>query len=262
MIPLRDNNPTQSRPYVVYALIIINALVFIIDMIGAHGPIGALWNWSMIPASVVHNQPAMIDIPVRYGPTIQVVHIVHQGLTPQWLTIFTSMFMHGGWMHIGGNMLYLWIFGNNIEDVLGHVKFLLFYLVCGALAAGAHILMSLNSTIPTVGASGAIAGVLGAYIVLYPRSRISTLIMLGWWWEMVDIPAAFVLGVWFLLQLTGVLGTGGQVGGGVAYWAHVGGFVGGMLLILILGGKKLTRPRRDYQRPWNEGKPYPFRPWK
>jgi membrane associated rhomboid family serine protease len=203
------------------------------------------------------------------------------GPHPQWITVFTSMFMHGGLVHIGGNMLYLWIFGNNIEDALGHVKFLLFYLVCGVLAALAHVyasgglvegvtvarpaggilLSSISAGIPTLGASGAIAGVLGAYVLLFPRSRVHTLIMLGWWWETVDIPAAFVLGVWFLLQLTGTLGTGGLVGGGVAYWAHIGGFVAGAALILILGGKKLTR-RPPPRRPWNEDKPYPFRPWK
>jgi len=266
MIPLRDDNPTQSKPYVVYGLIAANVLVF------AAQALGLLDHLSMIPYSVIHDvRVSMVTdqagraLVNQYGaPLIQKLPTV--GPHPQWITIFTSMFMHGSIMHIAGNMLYLWIFGNNIEDALGHIKFLFFYLVCGVLAAGAHILMSLHgygAFIPTLGASGAIAGVLGAYIVLYPKSRISTLVMLGWWWEMVDIPAIFVLGVWFVLQLTGVLGTGGQVGGGVAYWAHVGGFVAGMLLILLLGGRKLTRRwRPPPPSPWNEDKPYPFRPWK
>lgn len=265
MIPLRDDNPTQSKPYVVYALIIINAVVFVAQTLGQFG------NLSMIPYSVIHDVRVGMVLdqfgrPVlnQYGvPLIQKLPTV--GPHPQWITIFTSMFLHGSLAHIGGNMLYLWIFGNNIEDVLGHFRFVLFYLACGTLAALAHILASMGgygAYIPTVGASGAIAGVLGAYFILYPRSRISTLLMLGWWWEMVEIPAVFVLGVWFLMQLTGTLGTGGLVGGGVAYWAHIGGFVAGVVLILMLGGRKLTRRwRRRSPSPWYEDRPYPFRPW-
>jgi membrane associated rhomboid family serine protease len=266
MIPLRDNNPTEGKPYVVYGLVALNALVFIAQQLGV------LDNLTMIPYSVLHD--VRVQLAAQYGrvlvdqsgnPVVQ--NLPGVGPHPQWITIFTSMFMHGGLMHIGGNMLYLWIFGNNIEDALGHVKFLLFYLLCGVLAALLHIYASIHSGglgpyVPTLGASGAIAGVLGAYIVLYPKARIDTLLMLGWFWQTVDIPAVFVLGVWFVLQLTGTFGTGGQVGGGVAYWAHVGGFVSGALIILILGGRKLTRPRRPYQRPWNEDRPYPFRPWK
>jgi membrane associated rhomboid family serine protease len=133
----------------------------------------------MVPWSVVHNQPVALSVPAQYGPFIGYTKIMHTGLNPQWLTIFTSMFMHSGLLHIGGNMLYLWIFGNNIEDALGHAKFLLFYLVCGVLAAAAHIFASIHSPdsmVPTVGASGAIAGVLGAYLLLFPGSRILTLV--------------------------------------------------------------------------------------
>jgi membrane associated rhomboid family serine protease len=268
MIPLRDDNPTQSKPYVVYALIIANVVVF-----AAQALANQFGNLTMIPYSVVHDVRVGLLVN-QYGQAAIGPHgkiLFDQfpaiGPHPQWITIFTSMFMHGSLMHTGGNMLYLWIFGNNIEDALGHVKFALFYIVCGVLAAGLHMFASMHGVgafIPTLGASGAIAGVLGAYIVLYPKSKVGTLIMLGWWWEMVDIPAIFVLGVWFVLQLTGVLGTGGMLGGGgVAYWAHVGGFVAGMLLILMLGGKKLTgRWRPPPQNPWNEGRPYPFRPWK
>lgn len=262
MIPLRDNNPTTTRPYVLYGLIAANVLVFLVQLTGA------LDNLTMIPYSVVHNvrvQLAMQNGGIlvnQYGkPVTQTLPI---GPHPQWITIFTSMFMHGGFMHIAGNMLYLWIFGNNIEEALGHVRFLLFYLVAGVAAALLHIYMSLSGMgayVPTLGASGAIAGVLGAYIVLYPRAKVDTLLMLGWFWDMIQIPAYFVLGVWFLLQLTGTFGTGGQVGGGVAYWAHVGGFVSGMILIVLFGGR--GRARRQYRpNPWNEDRPYPFRPWK
>ena len=259
MIPLRDNNPSHKRPYVVYSLLAINIFVFLVQQTGI------LNNLTMIPYSVVHN--------MRVGLQASALGKVHPvampgvGPDPQWITIFTSMFMHGGIMHIGGNMLYLWIFGNNIEDALGHVKFLLFYIMSGVLASLAHLYMSLaggglGPYIPTLGASGAIAGVLGAYIVLYPKARIDTLLLLGWFWDVIRIPAYYVLGIWFIMQLTGTFGTGGQVGGGVAYWAHVGGFVAGVVLILVLGGRGLTRrQRRQPPKPWREDKPYPFRPW-
>jgi membrane associated rhomboid family serine protease len=151
------------------------------------------------------------------------------------------MFLHSGFLHIGGNMLYLWIFGNNIEEVLGHVKFALFYLLGGAAAAAAHILSNPLSQVPTVGASGAIAAVLGAYIVLYPSSRIITLVFLGFLVTTVAIPAIIVLGIWILMQLTGVTGGSTPGGGGVAYWAHIGGFAFGIIGILLLGGRRLIR---------------------
>jgi membrane associated rhomboid family serine protease len=162
------------------------------------------------------------------------------------------MFMHGGLFHICGNMLYLWVFGNNIEDALGHIRFLLFYLACGILAALAHILSNTGSPVPTVGASGAIAGVLGAYIYLYPGNRVRTLLMLGWFWDYIDIPAMLVLGVWFLTQLMNLGGSGGLQGGGVAYWAHIGGFVSGIALVAVLGGRKLRRSERSYSEPYRK----------
>lgn len=278
MIPLRDDNPSNRTPYVVYGLVTLNVLMFLAQLSGL------LKDWSMIPYSAVHDvrvQLAMTQagqmIGDQYGHAI--IQTVPDGLHPQWITIFTSMFMHGGWLHIAGNMLYLWIFGNNVEDALGHVKFLIFYLLCGTLAALTHTWASggfasasavpnhpgllavatANAAVPTLGASGAIAGVLGAYIVLYPSSRIQTLIMLGWFWDTAAIPAIYLLGVWFLLQL--IPGVTGSTSGGVAYWAHIGGFVFGALIILMLGGRKLIRPRRTI-RPWNDDRPYPFRPWK
>lgn len=259
MIPLRDDNPTYKKPYVVYALIAANIFFFLLQQTGL------LNNLTIIPYSVVHD--VRVGLKASAFGQVRPVMMPGVGPHPQWITIFTSMFMHGGIMHIGGNLLYLWIFGNNIEDALGHFKFLLFYLAAGVLAALAHLFMSmagggLGPYIPTLGASGAIAGVLGAYIVLYPRARIDTLLLLGWFWTTAQIPSFYVLGIWFLMQLTGTFGTGGQVGGGVAYWAHIGGFVAGMLLILMLGGKKLTRQRRQPPGYWNENRPYPFRPWK
>ena len=273
MIPLGDDNPTQTRPYVVYALIALNVVVYLIDWLGPQTRFGgALWNYSMIPRSVVHNVPTDVihRVPVVLPNGMRAVMQItkdHLGLDPQWLTIFTSMFLHGGLLHLGGNMLYLWVFGNNIEEALGHFKFVIFYLLCGVIAALGHILVNVNSTIPTVGASGAIAAVLGAYLLLYPHARVRTLVILGFFWTAVRIPAIYMLGMWFLLQLIGLGGTGGKLGGGVAYGAHVGGFVAGVAIIWLLGGRKLTR-RRPYQRPHQRpyggpnDRPYPFRPWR
>ena len=160
------------------------------------------------------------------------------------ITVFTSMFMHGGWLHLGGNMLYLWIFGDNIEDRLGHLKYVLFYLASGVIATLAHAVFNPGSRIPSVGASGAIAGVLGAYILLFPRARVTTLIPIFMFITVREIPAVFLLGVWFVLQLfTGAATMGGDVAdtGGVAYFAHIGGFVAGMALVSLMGGR---RPRR------------------
>jgi membrane associated rhomboid family serine protease len=256
MIPLADENPSGKKPYVVYVLIALNVLVYIVDVLGTRVypngmRLSGLWYLSMVPYSVIHDVRVM-PIFNQFGQVAAVRELPGVWPNPQWITVFTSMFMHGGLLHIGGNMLYLWIFGNNIEDAVGHAKFLLFYLACGVLAALAHIYSDPNSVIPTVGASGAIAGVLGAYLYLYPGNRVRTLVMLGFFWDYVEVPALLVLGVWFLTQLMNLGGSGGlRGGGGVAYWAHVGGFVAGVILILLLGGRKLTRrhpPRRYYSR--------------
>ncbi len=241
MIPLSDNNPTRITPYVTYIVIALNVLVYIGELLHLQ----ALEFWPMIPYSVIHN----VQVAPYYNQLGQFAGYAQ--LPPQWLTLFTSMFMHGGFMHIAGNMLYLWIFGNNIEDALGHIKFVLFYLATGVLAGLTHIMSGPNSLIPLVGASGAIAGVLGAYLILYPGQSIRTLITLPFYWDYVEIPAVYVLGAWFVVQLTNIAGSSGIRGGGVAYWAHVGGFVAGIVLIMIMGGRKLgntqqgQRPRRD-----------------
>lgn len=161
---------------------------------------------------------------------------------PLWSTLLTSMFMHGGWSHLIGNMAYLWVFGDNIEDTLGHLGYLLFYLVCGVLAAAAHILSDPLSDTPTLGASGAISGVLGAYLVMFPGNQVNTLVILGFFFRVIALPAILVLGFWIVLQLfNGVIGAGGA-GGGVAYWAHIGGFFAGM--VLILPARIFSRRRR------------------
>ena len=224
MIPLRDENPTRSAPYVVWALVIINIIVFVYTAALAQGPHSPAAAFQLVPAELTTGR----DIP----PT---------GPISPWLTIFTSMFMHANLLHIGGNMLYLWIFGNNIEDALGHLRFLIFYLICGLAAALLQVALSPYSTIPMLGASGAIAGVLGAYLVLFPRARVVTLVIF-FFVQVVYLPASVVLGLWFALQLINglVFASGMTPGGGVAYGAHIGGFIAGMAMVYLFGGKRLV----------------------
>jgi membrane associated rhomboid family serine protease len=226
VFPIDDNNPTRTTAYVTYALIAVNILAFIHELT-LNPP--ALERFFQLYAVVPRELTASLNgIPVNQP-------------VPELLTLVTSQFLHGGFAHIFGNMLFLWIFGNNIEDRLGHVKYLIFYLACGVLAALAQWIFSTQSAIPSLGASGAIAGVLGAYILRFPNARIRTLVFLGFFITFLDIPAIFFLGIWFLQQtLYGVASlnvpsTIGMESGGVAYWAHIGGFVFGALLGPLLG---------------------------
>jgi membrane associated rhomboid family serine protease len=215
MIPLRDDNPTRTTPFLTVGLIAANALVFLYQL--SLPPRAAklfVYQFAMIPA-VVFGTDQLPGSVTAIPPT---------------LTLFTSMFLHGGFMHLAGNMLYLWIFGNNIEDAMGHARFLVFYLVCGLLASLSHAFTNLGSEIPSLGASGAISGVLGAYLLLYPRARVLVLIPLWIFMRLMYVPAAFALGIWFLMQLLSG-GLSGSQGGGVAWWAHIGGFVAGMALV-------------------------------
>ncbi len=215
MIPLRDDNPTRSRPVLTVLLITANVLVFIYQLsLGQRQEQALVFQFGAIPAVIVGAR----SLPEQLAAI------------PPVLSLFTSMFLHGGFMHIIGNMLYLWIFGNNIEDAMGRARFLIFYLTCGVLAALAHILSNPSSVIPTIGASGAISGVLGAYLLLYPHARVLTLIPLGFFTRLIYLPAGLVLGFWFVLQLiSGSLGS--PEGGGIAWFAHIGGFVAGMALV-------------------------------
>ena len=232
MIPLRDENPTRTTPYIVYILVAVNVLVY-------------LYNGSLGPHS--HNPLAGFElVPARL---VSGRDLAASPVAP-WLTIFTSMFMHANLLHVGGNMLYLWIFGNNIEDVLGHFKFLVFYLLAGVAAALAQVYANPSATIPMVGASGAIAGVLGAYLVLFPRARIISLVILVFFIQVTALPASIVLGFWIILQVINSALMAGGHGGGVAYMAHIGGFVAGIVMIYLLGGGRLLRGRRpaEYRR--------------
>ena len=171
----------------------------------------------------------------------------YQVLAP-WATVLTSMFLHGGWFHLLGNMLYLWIFGNNVEDSMGRLRFIVFYLFCGLAAAVGQILTSPNSAVPMVGASGAISGVMGAYLVLYPNVRVYTLVPLGFFITSMALPAWVMLGYWFLIQfVSGLVAVGGEIGGGVAFWAHVGGFVAGVVLIKLFARSDYIAEHRAHQ---------------
>ncbi len=213
MIPLHDDNPTEHTPVITVTFIVACVLVFLYQasLLGESGDV-FVFQYGAIPA-VVFGQAELPSVAAAI---------------PAYATLITSMFLHGGWMHLIGNMLYLWIFGNNIEDVMGHVRYVLFYVVCGIVAALSHAVISPSSTVPMVGASGAISGVLGAYLLLFPRAHVLVFMPgLG----ITRVAAGVVLGMWFLMQLlSGGMSLGSQ-GGGVAFFAHIGGFLAGMVLI-------------------------------
>ena len=217
MIPLGDASRRPLRfPIITTLLISANALVFMLELIGGNA---FITRWSLVPANIMagHN----------------------------WITILTAMFMHAGWAHILGNMLFFWVFGPEIEDVMGPLRYLTFYLLGGLVATAAQILIDPTSTVPNLGASGAIAGVMGAFLITYPRDRIRTILFLGWFVQIALIPAILLVGFWFLIQLFSEVGALAQVqGGGVAYMAHIGGFAFGALTARIFESRK---------RRWQQG---------
>jgi len=227
MIPLKDDNPTSGRPIVTYFLIGLCVFVFLIQLGSQSYKTGELfYSFGLIPSVLMGHNQLPNDLYVL----------------PAFLTIFSSMFMHGGFMHIIGNMLYMWIFADNIEDDIGSGKFIIFYLLSGIGAAMTQVLIDTNSQIPMVGASGAIGGVLGAYLVNHPRAKVLVLIPFGFFSQIIKINALYVLGFWFILQFI-------SQGGGVAYAAHVGGFVSGVILILFFN-KKVKR-KKITKGPWS-----------
>lgn len=215
MIPLRDDNPSQSTPVVTRALIAANALAFLFELSLGRSLGAFVQYWGLVP--------------LRF----EYAFAGAEPLAPTVATALTSMFLHGGWIHLIGNLWFLWIFGDNVEDRLGHGRFLFFYLAGGLFAAATHLFFNLGSAVPTVGASGAIAAVLGAYGVLFPRARVVTLVPIFVFFQILALPALLVVGLWFVLQIfVGTLSIG-ATGGGVAWWAHVGGFVFGMAVVLL-----------------------------
>ncbi len=238
MFPLKDTIPSQTFPFVNIFLIIINSVVFLFEVsLGPQQLQAFIHQFGVIPAKfflMAQNDPA--NVVGRYLP------------------IFTSIFLHGGWFHIIGNMWFLWIFGDNVEDRMGHFRYFIFYILVGLLAGITHIYLNPASTVPTIGASGAIAGVMGAYFILFPNSRIITLIIIVFFVDIIEIPAFFFLGFWFLLQF--FQGTASLMAptnmGGVAWWAHFGGFVAGAILVFFFKKpkKKLRRFYPDQYFPW------------
>jgi rhomboid family protein len=219
VIPFKDDNPTRTFPFVTIAIIVLNVAVFIIQAVSPENSEKIAYSYGAIPYAITHFRSTQ---PI-----------------PPALTILTSMFMHGGLLHIAGNMLYFWIFGNNIEDVLGHVRFIFFYLFCGAIAAYSYAVTAPASTVPMIGASGAISGILGAYLLLFPRARVHTIVFFGIFIQVMQVPALIVIGFWAIIQLvSGLFAEGARAQGGIAWFAHVGGFAIGLLTI------KLWLPRR------------------
>jgi membrane associated rhomboid family serine protease len=225
MIPYKDDNPTERFPFLTISFIVINILVFFVEIINPSHLARIAYQYGAIP---------------HYLLTFRDVQPIHPVLT-----LFTSMFMHGSILHLASNMLYLWIFGNNIEDKLGYVKFILFYMLCGVAAAYSHALTNPSSTTPMIGASGAVSGILGAYLLLFPRARVHTLIFLGFFIQVVSLPAVVVIGFWIVIQfINGMVSTGQASHGGVAWFAHIGGFLVGISCIKIF----LLRRKRYYYR--------------
>lgn len=225
MFPIGDDNSSvRVVPYVVYALIAVNVAVYLLQAAAGDS---FTYAWSAVPAEITTGVDIVRPVTIQAGgESYRIPH--YPGPAPIYLTLLSSMFMHGSLMHLGGNMLYLWIFGDQIEDLLGHWRFLAFYVVCGLVADFAHILPDPGSVIPTLGASGAIAGVLGAYLVKFPRNRVRVLMLRF----ITAVPAVVVLGLWFVFQFVSQMAEG-PAGGGVAYLAHIGGFLAGVALVYV-----------------------------
>lgn len=252
MIPLRDNVASQRLPVVNGVLILICSLVFVAQLShgDAEGGPGLTADYGMIPFRITHpGEPFEVPVGVRVVRTArgleQELEYAPAGpaAVPPLLTPLTCIFLHGGWMHIIGNLWFLWIFGDNVEDRLGHLGYLLFYLATGVIASLTHLITDPASTVPTIGASGAIAGVMGAYFVWYPHSRVQAVVPVFGLLQFVEIPATFFLGFWFLMQIVnGAMTSAG--GGGVAWWAHIGGFAAGMAVAWGLGRTQFLPPKR------------------
>ena len=241
MFPIRDDNPHFLTPFVTYGIITANLVTwFFLQGLGSEPALSSsVCAMGMIPGEFLHRLPADLTVPL--GDVVCVL-----GGVSTWYTPFTSMFLHGGWLHLIGNMWFMWIFGNNVEDSMGHGRFIVFYLLCGLIAAALQVYSNPDSPIPMIGASGAIGGVMGAYIVMYPRVRVHMILFFGFFFMRIVVPASFMLGYWFLIQLAGGAADLGGTGGGTAFWAHVGGFAGGAVLVLAFRNPELVHRHPYY----------------
>jgi len=243
MFPIRDDNPTLGPPAITVVLIGLNVAAWIlVQGMGAEPTLSqSVCELGLIPGELLGRIPEGYTLPMSREMSCVIG-------PPHWYTPLSSMFLHGGWLHLIGNMWFLWLFGNNVEDSMGHGRYLVFYLLCGLAAASAQTLVNPNSAIPMVGASGAISGVMGAYIVLYPRVRIHMLIFLGFFITRAVVPAYVMLGYWLLLQVVGGLPALAEESGGVAFWAHAGGFLAGAVLVLVFRDDDLVARHRALAR--------------
>lgn len=237
MIPLKDDVPSRTFPIVNISLIIINVVVFVFELMLGEDLQGFIEQFGVIPAKYFYQ-----------GMLLETGDVIYFSDSGRVLPLFSSIFLHGGWLHLFGNMLYLWIFGDNVEDRMGHFRYLIFYILCGLAASFSHIMMNPDSTIPTIGASGAIAGVLGAYMFLYPNANVIVLLPIFIFFDIIKLPALVVLGFWFVMQLfqgTLALSVESSATGGVAWWAHIGGFVFGAIAVHIFKKKSRKPVYRD-----------------
>lgn len=264
LFPIGDDNQGRlTTPFVVYILIALNLFVFLFlqkaTSSSSESGLAFTYGYSTVPKEITTGEDLVGMEPIPGAEPVidrrtgrrEIPAVPHfPGPTPIYLTILSAMFMHGGWLHILGNMLYLWIFGDNIEDNFGHGKFIIFYVVCGVVASLAHIMVDPTSVIPSLGASGAIAGVLGAYLVMFPRNRVRNIVMLGFIWTTIELPALVVLGFWIVIQIFSQYTSSLEHGhsGGVAYMAHIGGFVAGLILSFLF---RTNRHKGMHEPPYN-----------
>jgi membrane associated rhomboid family serine protease len=243
MFPYRDDNPTLATPIATIALIAANVVMWVVVQgMGAEPRLSAsICELGVIPGELFGSLPQGYVLPMGPGAACEMGG-------PAWYTPLTSMFLHGGWLHLIGNMWFLWVFGNNVEDSMGHLRYITFYLLCGVAAAAVQSVLDPSSAIPMVGASGAISGVMGAYVLLYPRVQVHMLVVLVIIVTRIRVPAFMMLGYWFLLQLLGGAATSGSEDGGVAFWAHVGGFLAGAALIGLFKDAELVARHRALAR--------------
>jgi membrane associated rhomboid family serine protease len=252
MIPIRDENPTLRTPVVTIGIIVVTTLAWIL-LQGAGSQRALTASVCELGAIAGEITGRAAERSVELGPGA----VCMLGTEPRWYTVLTSMFMHGGWFHLIGNMWFLWVFGNNVEDSMGRVRFVLFYVLCGVAACAAQILSDPSSPVPMVGASGAIGGVMGAYIILYPKVAVDLLVFLGFFITTVRVPAYFMLGYWFVLQILGGVPALSGTGGGVAFWAHVGGFVAGAALVFLFRNRDFVDRHRAMleEQGWVQRRP-------
>ena len=246
MFPISDDNPTLHTPWMTYVILALIFASWLLVQGAGFSEVqlaASVCNFGLVPAELMHTRPVGFAIPI----TNELACVVDDDAI-NWLTPVTSMFLHGGWGHILGNALFFWVFGNNIEDSMGPFRFLLFYLLCGVIAAGAHVALDPGSPVPTVGASGAISGIMGAYLVLYPRAHVRLLIWILLFVRIVPVPAWAALLWWFVWQVIAGLPqlnpVRPDVSGGVAVWAHIGGFVAGVVLVKLFENEVLVAKRR------------------